>query len=429
MWLLSYVLGVLALAAGLAVFAYLDRIYRELGRVTTGAIHAHLDVFEAEVEPRFAMDRRRGNLTFSLLANLWLVLVAIGTARGVTFFVPGTLEAILQHLILLTAEVVLGLHLIPHLLLTRTKGHWVGPLVPVIRPFILLVTPVRAMVEVAISLAHLSEGEEPGPFQATQEGIEQLVEAAEEEGILKSDQAHLIEQVVEFTDKRVRDVMTPRPEIVAIPAQATIEQLRRLLVETKFSRIPVYKEQLDDMTGIVFARDVLQIPEKEALHRTVREMARPALFVPETKQGSHLLKELQQKNQQMAIAVDEYGNVAGLVTIEDLVEEIVGEIGEEDRAPSPDVVREPDGSLLLRGSVSLDKVHELFALEGKSEAASHATTVAGLLNDLAGHVPASGETIDYESLRFEVLEANQRKVLRLRARRRPEGAALAADAT
>jgi CBS domain containing-hemolysin-like protein len=150
---------------------------------------------------------------------------------------------------------------------------------------------------------------------------------------------------------------------------------------------------------------------------------RPALFVPETKLGSQLLKEMQQKNQQMAIVVDEYGSVAGLVTIEDLVEEIVGEIGEEDRHPAPDVVREPDGSLVLRGSVSLEKVQELFEVEFNAAAGDASTTVAGLLNSVAGHVPSAGESFDYDGLRFEVLEANQRKVLRLRARRRAAAAA------
>ena len=223
--------------------------------------------------------------------------------------------------------------------------------------------------------------------------------------------------MVEFSDKRVREVMTPRPDVVAITAAATIEQLRRLLVETKFSRIPVYEGDLEEIIGIVYARDLLQIPEREHARRTVRELTRPALFVPETKLGSRLLKEMQQKNQQMAIAVDEYGSVAGVVTIEDLVEEIVGEIGEEDRPPAPDVVRENDGSLILRGSVSLEKLRELFSVEVEMAHDQPAMTVAGLLNRVAGHVPAPGERIDCDGLRFEVLEANQRKVLRVRARK------------
>lgn len=418
-----YWLAVLAVNAGLVVFSYLDRIYRELGRVSTGRVHANLDIFEAEIEPRLGMDRRRAALTFSLLSNLWLVLVAVLTARGVNIPVLRDWEALLQLLLLLTVEVLLGVHVIPHILLARSTGRWLQPLLLTVRMFGAVVWPLRTLAEAGASVIRFAE-QAPGAQQAQQEGIEQLVEAAEEEGILKREQAHLIEQVVEFTDKRVRDVMTPRPDVVAIPAAASVEELRRLLVETKFSRIPVYEGSLDEVTGVVYARDILGIPESEAACRRVRELARPAIFVPETKMGSQLLKELQQKNQQIALVIDEYGSLAGLVTVEDLIEEIVGEIGEEDRVPlhgGPDIVREEDGGLLLRGSVPLEKVCELFGVELTPDPSiAGATTIAGLLNSVAGHVPKAGEAIDYDGLRFEVVEANQRKVLRLRARRRAE---------
>src|SRR5712692_925029 len=413
---LLYTLAVIALGAGLAVFSYLDRVYRELGRVTTGRLRANLEIFEAEVEPRLGMDRRRGTLTFSLLAHLWLAAVTVETARGVIFFVAATWDALIQLLVFVLVEVLLAMHFIPDLLLMRTTGRWVKPLVPMVRAFVWIIWPMRALLELAVSLARICEEEEVAP-QTQQEGIEALVEAAQEEGILAREHAQLIEQVFEFTDKRVTGVMTPRPEIVAIPATATIEELRKLLVETRFSRIPVYEGSIEDIVGIVYARDLLQIPPNDSSRRTVRELVRPALFVPETKLGSQLLTDMQKKNQQMAIAVDEHGSVAGLVTVEDLVEEIVGEIGEEDRPPAPDAVREADGSLVLRGSVPLERLRELLGMELELPPDEAATTVAGLLNSVAGHVPRAGENIDYHGLRFEVLEANQRKVLRLRARR------------
>ena len=428
---LLFTLGVFALIAGLVVFSYLDRIYRELGRVTTGRVHANLDIIEVEVEPRIRMERRSAALTFGILATLWLVLTVLVSAAGVNLFVPNLWEAGLELVFLLTAEVVLGVYFLPLFLLTRTTGRWLVPLLPVLRIFIWTVWPLRAIVDLATSLAHLAQDEEVDAVssrRAGQEGIEALVEAAEEEGILKREHAELIEQMVEFGDKRVREVMTPRPDIVAIPAHANVEQLRRLLVETKFSRIPVYENSLDEIIGIALARDVLHISERDAPSRSVRELVRPALFVPETKLGSQLLKEMQQKRQQMAVVVDEYGTVAGLVTAEDLVEEIVGEMSEEDRAPVPDVVREADGGVLLRGSVSLAKVGDLLGVELDCSARDPgSTTIAGLLNAVAGHVPLAGEVVEYDGLRFEVLEANQRKVLRLRARRSPaaSGAATA----
>ena len=418
-----YTLGVLALTAGLPVFSYLDRVYRELGRVTSGRVHAHLETFEAEIEPRFKMERRSASLAFSLLARLWLVLVAGFTARGVTFFVPGSWEAALEMIFFLSAEVVVFMHFIPALLLLGVRGNWTAPLVSVIRVCLWVIWPIQAVLEMVTSVLHLSEEEAAVPAEE-QPSIGQLVDAATEEGIIEQDDARLIEQVVEFGEKRVREVMTPRPDVVAIRASESLEELRDLVVETKFSRLPVYEKSLDDIVGIVISRDMLEIPDYEAAHREVRELVRPVLFVPDTKLGSELLKEMQQKNQQMAIVIDEYGLMAGLVTAEDLVEEIVGEIGEEDRRPPPDVVREAGGAMVLRGSAPVDKVAELFGIPlGSSEEREGAATISGLLNSVAGHVPRTGEVIDADGLRFEVLEANQRKVLRVRARALAAGAA------
>jgi len=422
---LFYALAVAALGVGLVVFSYLDRIYRELGRVTTGHVHTHLEIFENEIEPQFHLERARAATGFRLLANLWLVIVTAETARGVIVFVPGTWDALAQALVYVLVEVLLFSQFIPDFLLVRTTGRWLVRFALVIRAFLWIVWPFRVLLELAVSLARISDDHPSDGATSQQEGIEALVDAAEQEGILERSEAQMIEQVVEFSDKRVLEFMTPRPDVVSISADSTVEQLRQLLIQTRFSRVPVYEHSLDDVIGVAFARDLLQVPEEEARRRTVRELARPALFVPETKRGSELLMGMQRRNQQMAIVVDEHGYVAGIVTVEDLVEEIIGEIGEDDRVPAPDAVREPDGSLVLRGSVSIEKVQELFGVEWDVTGEESATTIAGLLNHIAGHVPAPGEHLDYGGLRFEILEANQRKVLRLRARRLP--AAVSAD--
>ena len=426
MEILFYTLGVLLLTAGLVVASYLDRVYREIGRVTTGRTHEHLETFEAEIEPLLRLDRTRAAVAFSLLARLWLVLVATLTALGVVFFVSDRWQAALEIVLLLGVQVVVAMQILPVLIVAGATGNWVAPLVPAIRLLLWVLWPVRALVDLVVSVLRLSE-EEPNKPAAEQQAIEAIVDAATDEGIIEQDEARLIEQVVEFGDKRVRDVMTPRPDIVVIPAKASLEELRRQVVETKFSRLPVYEKSLDDIVGIVMARDILEVPDRETSRRTVRELMRPALFVPEMKFGSELLKEMQRKNQQMAIVIDEYGLVAGLVTVEDLVEEIVGEIGEEDRRPAPDVVRESSGAMVLRGSVPVDKVGDLFGvpLEAATQHAE-ATTIAGLLNSVAGHVLRTGETVEFDGLRFEVLEANQRKVLRVRAHRVAPGAVSAA---
>ena len=423
MGIFLYTVGVLVLTAGLVLFAYLDRVYRELGRVSSGRVRDHLDSFEAEIEPRFRMDRRRATPAFSLLARLWLVLVAAVTARGVIFFALGSWEAVAEMVVFLGAEVVIAMQFLPAVLIASPSATWVAPFVPIARLFVWITRPIQAVLEILVSVLHASEADEPSPADG-QEAIGAIVDAATEEGIIEKDEARLIEQVVEFSDKRVRDVMTPRPDVVAIRASATLEELRSVAVNTKFSRLPVFDGSLDDIVGIVMARDMLEVPDREAAHRSVRELIRPALFVPEMKPGAELLKEMQRKNQQMAIVIDEYGSMAGVVTVEDLVEEIVGEIGEEDRRPAPDVIREAGGALVLSGSTSADKIEESFGINLSADSGrSNVSTVAGLLNEIAGHVPRTGEIIESGGLRFEVLEANQRKVLRVRVRSAAAGAA------
>jgi CBS domain containing-hemolysin-like protein len=154
----------------------------------------------------------------------------------------------------------------------------------------------------------------------------------------------------------------------------------------------------------------------------VRELMRPVLLMPETKIGSELLREMRQKNQPMAVIIDEHGSVAGIATIEDLVEEIVGESGRDDLRPAPDVIKEPDGALVFRGSTTIDRTEELLGVHFDKESDETVTTIAGLLSHVGGKVPAPGERFDLEGYFFDVLEANQRKVLRVRARKQATGA-------
>ena len=419
----GYSIGTVLLALSLPVFSYLTLIYRELGRMTTGRVREHLEIFEAEIEPKLKINRRSGGRTFRILGHFWLAFLVLETTRGVVYFVPGTWESFVEFCVFLTLEVVIAMHFIPDMLLYRTTGRWLVPLLPVIRVAMWLVWPVRLFLEGAESLARISEQEfEKTEEQRTEEGIEALVEQAEEEGIIAPEQGELIEQVVEFSDKRVREVMTPRPDIVAIAADATLEELHAKVVETRFARIPIYEKSLDDITGAAYAQDLLQIADQDLPRRKVRELLRPILFMPETKPGSELLREMRQKNQPMAVIIDEHGLVAGLATIEDLVEEIVGESGRDEKQPAPDVVREPDGGLVMRGSMAIGHVEELLGVQFGDKTHEAVTTIAGLVSHVSGKVPAPGDKIDLEGYRFEVLEANQRKVLRLRIRKRPAAA-------
>ncbi len=424
-WL--FVLGVVLLALFLPVYSYLALIYRELGRMTTGPVHEHLDIFEAEIEPRIKLQRRSAGRAFRILGHFWLAFLVLETTRGVWTFVSGTWESVVQLAVFIGLEVVIAMHFIPDILLYRTTGRWLVPLLPLIRASLLLVWPVRVFLEGAESLARISEQEtEKSEEQRTEEGIEALVEAAEEEGIIEPEQADLIEQVVEFSDKRVREVMTPRPEIVAISANATLEELHAKLVETGFTKLPVYEDLLDDIRGVVYSQDLLQVADADFTKRQVRELMKPVMFMPETKIGSELLREMRQKNQELAVIIDEHGSVAGIATMEDLVEEIVGESGAEGTHPKLEMVREGTSSLVMRGSTAIEDVEEMLGVHFGDSVDETVTTIAGLLSHVSGKVPAPGEKFDLEGFRFEVLEANQRKVLRVKIQKL-SGAALHAN--
>jgi putative hemolysin len=188
-----------------------------------------------------------------------------------------------------------------------------------------------------------------------------------------------------------------------------VEQFIDLLRSKPFSRVPVYRDSIHNIVGVLHAQDVLQVPDTEAHARTVESLMRKDVyFVPESKLGSDLLREMRKNNIRMAIVVDEYGGVAGLVTIEDLVEEIVGEISDEH---DKQVVKENDHSYIVPGNMDVDHLDELFGIrpEGKE-----AATVAGLVSELAGRIPQRGEVIQEDGLRFEVLESTDRRVERVR---------------
>ncbi len=415
-WL--FALGMVLLAMFLPVYSYLALIYRELGRMTTGPVHEHLDIFEAEIEPKINLNRRSAGRAFRILGHFWLAFLVLETTRGVYYFVPGTWESVIELVAFIALEVVIAMHFIPDILLYRTTGRWLIPLLPLIRASLALVWPVRVFLEGAESLARISETEtEKSEEQRTEEGIEALVEAAEEEGIIEPEQADLIEQVVEFSDKRVREVMTARPDIVAIAASATLEELHAKLTESSFTKLPVYENSLDDIQGVVYSRDLLQVADTDFPKRHVRELMKPVLFMPETKIGSELLREMRQKDQSIAVIIDEHGSVAGLATMEDLVEEIVGESGADGTHPKLEMVREGSTSLVMRGSTAITDVEDMLGVHFGETSDEAVTTIAGLLSHVSGKVPAPGEKFDLEGFRFEVLEANQRKVLRVKVQK------------
>jgi len=229
------------------------------------------------------------------------------------------------------------------------------------------------------------------------------------------DEDRLINAVVRFAATSVKDVMTPRPDVVALPAAATVGDLTRLIRETKYSRIPIFGENLDDIVGVVTVRDLV---EHEGLPSDpVRPLVRPTLIVPETKKIAELLKEFQDHRLTFAMVIDEYGGSAGLVTVEDIVEEIVGEIKDEYDLEAEPIVVEPDGAVLVAGRVNVDRLEQ--ALETPLTDGDNVDTVGGLVAAAFGRVPRTGERMDYKGFSVEVVSAEHKRVNRVRFRRKP----------
>lgn len=232
----------------------------------------------------------------------------------------------------------------------------------------------------------------------------------------------LLKSVIDFGETQVREVMTPRPDIVAISADATLTELRRLVHEQEYSRLPVYTDNIDNIAGLIVVKDLFQLPEQPAADRRVKDFMRAAAFVPETKRVADVLREFQQKRLQAAIVVDEYGGTAGLVTVEDVVEELVGEIRDEYDVEVEPIVGEPDGAFVFSAKVAIDDMTERLGVSIEGDGFE---TVGGFVLSRMGRVPSVGETFSTDGLDVEVLEAERRRIHRVRVRLAPASAEVA----
>ena len=350
-------------------------------------------------------------LLLGLIFSLATVLLAVVTGRsGISFTSLTTLLACVAVYILLCE------HVLPSVIVRRNPEAVLQALLP---PFSVL---ARAMSPISGGLVRLlTSGKYERPAATQEQGEEEpgevahaYLEAGEEQGLIEGDERRLLQSIVDFGDTLVREVMTPRPDIVAIQGDASVTDLRALFREQEYSRFPVYKENLDNILGLIRVKDLLQIDAAALDRHPIASLIRPATFVPETKRVPELLKEFQRKQVQMAIVGDEYGGTAGLVTIEDLLEEIVGEIRDEDDVESEPIVDEGNGSYVFSAKVSFDDLRERLDLEIESEGFE---TVGGYILSRLGRVPAVGETFELDGLFVEVLEAERRRIHKVRFRK------------
>ena len=435
----GYDVTVFLLLCLLALSAYVDRIYFEMGKFLSREYTENIDAWERWVEPKLRLSRQSSAMSASVLRQIALGALIFLLAIHLQGKVGESPVEIGRTVFELLLAMLIFDRLLPQIFFTKTEGLWIARISFLIRVLFYLVLPLTLTIGLLLSIAGLAEPEAQ-QMEDSGEAMDALLEAGEEEGVLDEEDRELVRSVVEFGDKVVRDVMTPRPEMFAVAGNTTLETFTAEVNAHNFSRVPVYGESLDHITGIAFARDLLGVKDTDAANRTVVQLQRPALFIPETKKVNELLREMQRQKQHMGIVIDEYGGVAGLVTIEDLIEAIVGEIEDEhDTDADGDApIAEREGTWVVQGSFEVDRLREL--LEGSGEGADvgesvgedevdvgdddeslaellrkyEATTVGGLVSEMAGHIPLPGEVVEDGPLRLEVIASTDRRVERVR---------------
>jgi putative hemolysin len=312
----------------------------------------------------------------------------------------------------LAAFILVCEHLLPAAICRRDPESVLDVLLPVFTPLAKVIKPATIAFIDIIDVRRERDGDEAADAEATA-AAPAAVEQQEEGVISQEESRELLQSIVDFTETVVREVMTPRPDIVAVRADTTLQDLRTLFREEQYSRMPVYRENLDNIVGVVFVKDLVALPP--TAEPPITTLMRAGYFVPESKRVSELLKEMQRRQAQMAIVVDEYGGTAGLVTVEDLLEEIVGEIRDEYDVESETVVEETDGTFVFSGKVSVDEVMDRLGVEIEREGFE---TVGGYLLSHLGRMPYVGERFDVDGLDVEVLEVERRRITKVRLRRR-----------
>lgn len=405
----------LALIVALIFLSTVESAVNELSEV-------QLRVLVAEHE-----SERHGRLLKEIVENDRRFLLAVSLSSqiliiGLTILVIALCErwdvtrahALLWALPAMLAIVGLFRQLLPHLLAQRDPDGALLRLLPVLSLIYdgLLVVSYPIYRIIQWQEARLGSAPDVGDEDAEEE-IQAYIDVGEEEGIIEEAEGHMIQSIVELGDRRVAEVMTPRSEIVAVASETPIRQALKAIIDSKYSRIPVYRDQLDNIEGVVYLRDLLKAWQAGRENDPVGTIARTAHFVPETKSAGDLLEEMRQSHTHIALVVDEFGGIAGLITIEDLLEEIVGGIQEETDKENDDIVEQPDGSFLVKGTAEIRKIEELFHTEIEAD---DFTTVAGFIIRQLKRMPKLGEQVHFKDLLFEVVDADPRRVRRVRIR-------------
>jgi putative hemolysin len=413
------------LLVGLSLLATVDMAFGQLSDVGLRRLITEAEERKKLRSAAFLKQvlENRPRFSFAISATIQIFLVAIAvlvTSISLSLFQRDSFVLFG----LLGGLVLAGIfrQLIPLFTSTRDPEGTLLFLLPVIRPLLPLMAfaadPFHRLFDRSRRKEHELDGDNEDEEQDTVDDIQALIDVGEAEGILEEEEGELIHSILEFGDTRVNEVMTPRPDIIAVPAEATIRQARDVMIESKYSRLPVYREQIDNVEGLIYVRDLLHCWAEGNEDGPVAPLVRAVYFIPETKPVADLLEEMQKANVQLSMVIDEYGGVSGLVTVEDILEEIVGEIEDEDIAGEElnDIVQQEDGCYEVLGSTEIGKIERLFDMEIEAD---DFTTIAGLVINESGKVPQPGEQLVFRGLELEVLEADERRIGRLRVKRAP----------
>jgi CBS domain containing-hemolysin-like protein len=250
-----------------------------------------------------------------------------------------------------------------------------------------------------------------GRKKITEEEIHEIMAAGEEEGLINQEENAMIQSIFQFRDTKVREIMIPRTDMACISSEATVADIVREIIACGHSRMPVYEGTIDNIIGVIYAKDLLKYWGMNVTAIEVKKIMRAPYFIPETKDLEALLHEFKRKRVHIAIVIDEYGGTSGLVTIEDLLEQIVGDIQDEYDLEEEWLVRQADGSFIADGRLSVEELEEHFGIEVEREKFD---TVSGLIYHLTGRIPRTGEEIDGGPIKLVILEADERKIKKVR---------------
>ncbi len=420
----------------LAFLATVDLAFSHISDVSLRRIASEADDHKPEAHEflRQILDNRP-LFRFSISAAIQFVLVSLTVliVLVVKPFTESDLFLLLITLLIALSATLIVRQIVPRFIIRNPEQTllWLLPIVRplylttsfIARPFIGHLGTAKDAAKIDASMAPDSAEERA---EDSSEDLHALMEVGEAEGIIEEKERELIESMVEFSETRAGAIMTPRTEICALPIDSSIIAARDLIIAQKYSRLPVYRDNIDNIEGVIYVRDLLQAWAEGRGDESISMLVRDPYFVPDTNSASELLKNMQLDHVQLAIVIDEYGGVAGIVTVEDIIEEIVGEIEDEDEEGEEiiEIIEGEDGYYDVLGSTDIDKIERLFDIDIDDD---DFTTVAGFVTSRAGYVPKVGEILQIDDLDIEILRSDEKKIYLVRLRRPVEESELAPE--